>query len=75
MTKPSKSTPLGWRVQLCTGSALALMALAAVRVDILNNWEYGRTVSFELATILVLAALCVVALPTAAAVLGWSRHL
>ncbi|MGO8954731.1 MAG: hypothetical protein ACLPWS_20740 [Rhodomicrobium sp.] len=75
MTKPHKTTPPGWRVQLVTGSALALMAIAAVRVDILNNWTYGQTVSIELATILVLAALCVVALPTAAAVLGWSRHL
>ena len=70
-----KDSPLGWRVQLCTGSALALMAIAAVRVDILNNLEYGLTVSGELATILVLAAIGVVALPTAAAILGWSRHL
>jgi hypothetical protein len=68
-------TSIGWRLQLATGLALALMAIAAVRVDILNNWEYGSTVSLELATILVLAALCVVALPTAAAILGWSRHL
>ncbi len=75
MATQSKITPLGWRVQLVTGSALALMAVAAVRVDILNNWAYGQTVSLELATILVLAALCVVALPTAASVLGWSRHL
>jgi hypothetical protein len=70
-----KDSPLGWRVQLCTGSALALMAVAAVRVDVLNNLEYGRTVSSELATILVLAAIGVVALPTAASILGWSRHI
>src|SRR5258706_15947575 len=69
------NTPLGWRVQLCTGSALALMAVAAVRVDLINNWEYGQTVSLELATILVLAAIGVVALPTAASILGWSRHI
>jgi cation transport regulator ChaC len=75
MAKPRKSTPIGWRVQLSTGLALALMALAAVRVDVLNNWEYGKTVSLELATILVLAAVGVVALPTAAAILGWSRHI
>jgi hypothetical protein len=50
------------------------MALCAVRVDVLNNWEYGSTVSSELAMILVLAALGVVALPTAASVLGWSKH-
>src|SRR5258706_4302267 len=67
--------PIGWRVQTCTGAALALMAVAAVRVDILNNLEYGRTVSSELATILVLAAIGVVALPTAASILGWSQHL
>lgn len=60
-------------MQLCTGSALALMAIAAVRVDIINNGEYGKTVLPELAAILVLAAGCVVALPTAAAILGWSR--
>src|ERR1700730_4468767 len=70
-----KDSPLGWRVQLCAGSALALMAASAVRVDILNNLEYGRTVSSELATILVLAAIGVVALPTAASILGWSRHI
>ncbi len=67
------TTRIGWRVQLCTGIALASMALAAVRVDILNNLEYGMTVSSELATIL--AAIGVVALPTAASILGWSRHL
>ncbi len=75
MASRNKPTPLGWRVQLATGAALALMAIAAVRVDIINNWEYGQTVSLELATILVLAALCVVALPTAAAILGWNRHI
>src|SRR5712671_5711368 len=68
-------SPLGWRVQLCTGSALTLMAASAVRVDILNNVEYGRTVSSELATILVLAAIGVVPLTTAASILGWSRHI
>jgi len=75
MATRKKTTAIGWRLQLATGAALALMALAAVRVDILNNWAYGQTVSLEMATILVLAALCVVALPTAAAVLGWSRHI
>jgi hypothetical protein len=70
-----KDTPLGWRVQLCTGASLALMAVAGVRVDVLNNLEYGLTVSSELATILVLAAIGVVALPTAASILGWPRHL
>src|SRR5258706_15179186 len=68
-------TPLGWRVQACTGTALALMAVAAVRVDLINNWEYGKTISPELGTILVLAVLGVVALPTSASILGWSRHI
>jgi hypothetical protein len=76
MAKASnKHNPLGWRVQLCTGLALALMAVAAVRVDLINNWEYGQTVSPEMATILVLAAVGVVSLPTAGAILGWNRHL
>jgi hypothetical protein len=66
---------MDWRMQICLGAVLALLAVAAVRVDILNNWEYGSSVSFELATILVLAAICVVALPTGASVLGWSKHL
>jgi hypothetical protein len=67
-------TPIGWRVQLCTGAALATMAAVAVRVDVLNNWEYGHTVSAELASILVLAAVGIVAVPVAASILGWSRH-
>ncbi len=75
MTQPEKSIPLNWRLQLGTGTALLTMAVAAVRVDILNNWEYGQTVSLELATILVIAALCVVALPVAASILGWNRHI
>jgi hypothetical protein len=66
---------MDWRMQICLGAVLALLAVAAIRVDILNNWEYGSTVSLELATILVLAAICVVALPTGASVLGWSKHL
>src|ERR1700731_1383506 len=37
--------------------------------------DYGLTVSPELATILVLAAIGVVALPTAASILGWSKHI
>lgn len=65
---------LGWKLQLCTGAALAAMSVAAVRVDILNNYEYGVTVSNELATVLVLAAFGVVAIPTAASILGWSKN-
>jgi hypothetical protein len=74
ITAMQSITP-GWRVQIITGAALALMALVAVRVDVLNNLEYGLTVSTELATILVLAAAGVVAIPAAASVVGWSRHL
>jgi hypothetical protein len=70
-----QNTSIGWRVQLGTGIALATMAAVAVRVDVLNNWEYGRTISDELASILVLAAVAVVAVPVAASILGWSRHL
>ena len=70
-----EQNPLGWRVRIVTGAALAIMAAVAVRVDVLNNWQYGLTVSPELASILVLAAIGVVAIPVAAAILGWSRHL
>ncbi len=70
-----ENTSIGWRVQLATGTALSTMAAVAVRVDVLNNWEYGQTISAELASILVLAAVAVVAIPVAASILGWSRHL
>ncbi len=70
-----QDTTIGWRVQLATGTALAAMAAVAARVDILNNWAYGLTVNAELASIMVLAAVAVVAVPVAAAILGWSRHL
>lgn len=63
----------GWRVQLCTGVLLAGMALAAVYVDMRNNFSYG--VSSELAFVMVLAALGVVAVPVTATILGWSRLL
>ena len=69
------TTTIGWRVQLGTATALSIMAAVAVRVDILNNWQYGLTISAELASILVLAAVAVVAVPVAASILGWSRHL
>ena len=70
-----ETTSIGWRVQLGTGIALSTMAAVAVRVDVLNNWEYGQTISAELASILVLAAVGVVAVPVTASILGWSRHL
>lgn len=62
-------------LQVATGVCLGAIALAAVRVDILNNYEYGSGVSPELATVMVLAAVCVVALPTAAAIYGWHQLL
>ena len=70
-----EQNPLGWRVRIFTGAALAIMAAVAVRVDVLNNWQYGLSISPELASILVLAAIGVIAIPVAAAILGWSRHL
>jgi hypothetical protein len=51
-TTAPKGSAIGWRLQLVTGLALASMAIAAVRVDVLNNYEYGKTVSVEMATIL-----------------------
>ena len=66
---------IGWRVQLCTGVFLAGMALAAVYVDVRNNFSYGVTSSNELAFVMVLAALGVVAVPVTATILGWSRLL
>ena len=51
---------------------LTVMACAAMRVDVLNNYEYGVAISSEMAAILVLAAFGVVALP--AAILGWNAH-
>ncbi len=68
-------TTIPWWVQLIVGLALALMALAAMRVDLINNVDYGMTVSAEMATIMALAAIGVVAIPSAASILGWSRHL
>ncbi|MGA7328487.1 MAG: hypothetical protein WBX25_29355 [Rhodomicrobium sp.] len=69
------SEEIGWRVQLCTGVLLAGMALAAVYVDVRNNFSYGVTSSNELAFVMVLAALGVVAVPVTATILGWSRLL
>jgi hypothetical protein len=34
-----EQNPLGWRVRIFTGAALAIMAAVAVRVDVLNNWQ------------------------------------
>ena len=62
----------GW-LQVAFGAALGAAAIAAVRVDVINNYTYGlATGGPELATVLVIAALCVVLVPSAAAILGWS---
>ena len=73
------ATPIGWRVQIGTGIALAGMAVAACTVDVLNNRDYGLSFSEEAATVLMIAAIGVVAIPAAAGVMGWtiaqaSRH-
>ncbi|WP_127078315.1 hypothetical protein [Rhodomicrobium lacus] len=69
------TTTPGWRVQLGTGAVLFAMAGAATAIDLANNIEYGATYSTELAAIMGLAAVGLVAIPTAASALGWSRHL
>ena len=62
----------GW-LQVAFGAALGAAAIAAVRVDIINNYSYGlATGGPELATVLVIAALCVLLVPSAAAIFGWS---
>lgn len=62
----------GW-LQVAFGAALGAVAIAAVRVDIINNYAYGlATGGPELATVLVIAALCVVLVPSTAAIFGWS---
>ncbi|HET8728312.1 MAG TPA: hypothetical protein VFO41_12430, partial [Alphaproteobacteria bacterium] len=59
-------------MQVLIGLGLGGIAGAALRVDILNNYEYGASVSAELATVMVIAAVCVGALPAIAGVFGWS---
>lgn len=56
---------------LATGIALAGIALAAMCIDLINNYEFGIQVSQELAGAMALAALGVTALPAAAALHGW----
>lgn len=59
-------------VQVLIGFGLAAIAASALKVDITNNYEYGASVSHELATVMVLAAVCVGALPAMAGIFGWS---
>ena len=53
------------------GVVLAAIALAAMRIDLLNNYGYGAPISSQLAGVMVLAAIGVTALPAAAALKGW----
>jgi hypothetical protein len=71
----AKMHETGWRVRLGIGLVLAAMAAFAVRADILNNWAYGMTITPELASVMVLAAAGVAALPVAAAITGWNAFL
>lgn len=66
---------VGWRIRLVVGIALAAIAALAVRVDIINNYSYGVTISEELATVMVLAALCVIVLPVVASLTHWNAFL
>lgn len=59
-------------LSVLAGTLLGTICLAGLRIDILNNWQYGATVSHELAGVLVLAAIGVAALPAVAGVKGWS---
>ena len=73
--KEAGMNEIGWQVRLAAGIVLGGMAGFAVRVDILNNWSYGMTVSEELASVMVLAAAGVVALPVVASITGWNLFL
>jgi hypothetical protein len=57
-----------------TGLVFFTMACAAMRLDIMNNYEYGLTINGYAADAFVLAALAVVAIPTGAAAIGWRKH-
>jgi hypothetical protein len=57
------------------GVILAGFAVAAVRVDVINNYEYGATISREMSIILVISALSVAVLPATASLTGWNKHL
>ena len=65
--------PLGklCHASLAIGLLLGGIALAAMRIDVLNNYNYGGQISHELAGVMVLAAIGVTALPAAAALRGW----
>lgn len=61
---------------LAVGAVLATMGVAAMRIDLINNYEFGTKISHELGLAMALAAIAVTALPSAAALLGkWDRLL
>lgn len=70
-----QDTPIGWKVQLCIGATLLVMAMAAMTVDVINNYQYGASVSYQMAAVMVIAAFGVVAIPAAASIVGLSGHL
>jgi hypothetical protein len=59
-------------LSVLAGLLLAAICLAGLRIDILNNWEYGLTVSHELAGVLAVAAIGVAVLPAVAGLRGWN---
>lgn len=68
------TTAPGW-VQILIGLGLGAIAVSALRVDIINNYQYGATISPEMATVMVIAAVCVGALPAIAALFRWDALL
>ena len=59
-------------LSVLAGMLLAAMCVAGLGIDTANNWQYGATVSHELASVLLVAAIGVAAFPVAAAVAGWN---
>lgn len=58
------------------GLLLAAIALAAMLIDLRNNYAFGAAISFELGLVMALAAVALTALPAAAALLGrWDNLL
>jgi hypothetical protein len=56
---------------IATGLMLGVIAVSAMRIDLVNNYEYGVQISRELASVMILPAIGVTVLPAAAALRGW----